>query len=456
MRSLSISLSLSLFLFLMSCSAQNEKRTYISGTITVDTTLDATGDFSGIDLFIFTPPADGRRIDTLFSATTARDGSFSGIARFESRGLSLSRNGEQIASKSVIMGEDGSLLITGQIPNFSRTAKLESRENRAYAAYDRVQRNLGRILTAVQRQAVSQDTLPHLLRGVSDLYWTVQTNYEGTLAADLSMMQGIQILEGIDDDALLDKYNRPEVPGNIRIALSDPVKNIVASRDGVVTALQFLDSLKNVASNNAEKLTLDKNGILLLMDSLNQEGAHKRLAAFQAAYGLDERSKNWADAMQFDLDNLFFGQPMFEFSLSTYSDQEVTNEVLKGSPYMLEITSLANQVYQEEYKEIAGIHLLYGVLGFNIITIPLEETEVVNAFFTEREKYWPFANVTEEEKNDFLRKMNVYGTPTRILVDAEGNIVRKYSGTAANQILRDFKILTQQQQQKQQQQPQGN
>lgn len=105
----------------------------------------------------------------------------------------------------------------------------------------------------------------------------------------------------------------------------------------------------------------------------------------------------------------------------------INNEALKGSTYILEISPLANYEYQNDYDRTLIINEIYKNYGLKMFTLPLDQSEItINAFFEERRKAWPIAKLGTFDVQQIIQKFNVVQVPTRILVDKEGVVIRKY------------------------------
>lgn len=142
--------------------------------------------------------------------------------------------------------------------------------------------------------------------------------------------------------------------------------------------------------------------------------------------------------MVYDLGNLSLGKPMPTFSLQMEGGDILHSDSLKGAPYVLEIASLRDAVYQEQFPQMQGLFYVYNQAGVNFITLPVEDNiVVVDAFFDERQQLWPLAEAGTWRNDDLFRRLNVTSLPVRFLVDAEGNIVRKYVGHI-NTLLEDL------------------
>jgi len=99
-------------------------------------------------------------------------------------------------------------------------------------------------------------------------------------------------------------------------------------------------------------------------------------------------------------------------------------------------------LYQQQFDRNIAIYHIYKNYGLEFLTVPFDATEVIlNAFFDERARLWPFAQPGTFNTDDLREKFNLNTLPTRILVDKNGIIVRKYEGTEFNDIVRGLQIV---------------
>ena len=57
-----------------------------------------------------------------------------------------------------------------------------------------------------------------------------------------------------------------------------------------------------------------------------------------------------------------------------------------------------------------------------------ESTTTIGAFFVERDRFWSIAEPSTMNRKSLVETFNIQYYPTRILLDAEGRIIRKFIG----------------------------
>lgn len=426
------------------CSSEPEKKTaHISGNFTVSDSIDSSGDFSGIGFTIIKKDSANADADTLFHAVTDSNGSFSGMATFQEKRrypLIISRNNRNLARGGVILAEDDSVFITGQLPNIRETMKISSREHDALETYQRLGKNFRRVMQVARAGQLKGDTLRDELQKWTNLYWDVYEDEEGTFASNFAAREAINILESFD---------KPQMMNRIRVlddedALSDLGatfgKQYLAENKGLDSALVYLDSLEEITESESSLKRIVREKIKLLYDSARVDQARQELNAYKEKYP-DDSTSNWVESMSYDINYLSPGETIPEFQFSQ-NGKKISRDSLSGTPYILEITRLSNQLYQEQFDRTVVIHSIYKNYGLEVVTLPLDDSQVtVDAFFDERVKPWPVADAQAFNRKELLKKFNIRLIPTRFLVDQEGQIIRKYVGNEFEDVIQDIQKI---------------
>lgn len=447
MHKLAIRLLFVCFIFLIfSCEKDDDRlKTVVQGTITVDSTLDDTRNYSGIGVTIVQMDTAQQR-DTLYHAVTDTNGRFFGAAYFDEKGrypLFISRRNNQIAQTSVILAHKDTVTIESTLPDFTETLEISSFEHEAMNAYNRVQRGFNRLALYSRAGKVPADTLPSEFNKWSDLFWSVYEKYQGSMAAKYAILDAMKLLEGINRGKLMDRIRTIEKDQELLGIAARVGKETVASDEGLDAALDYLDSLGTISQNPESSRLIKMERIKLLYDSARVDEARSRLAAFKKEYSEDTEAISWADDVGYDLTYLAPGDTIPDFSITTMEGGKVSRTSLKGSPYIIELSPLANSLYQSQYERMTAIYHIYKNFGLQVVTIPLDDSQiVVEAFFEERNKLWPVARAQEYMAGQMLDTFNVNRVPTRFLIDEDGQIVRKYVGNEFEDIITGLKQAT--------------
>jgi glutathione peroxidase-family protein len=429
------------------CTSSPEvKRAHISGNLTVADSIDTSRDFSNIGLTVITRDSANADADTLFHTLTDTTGQFAGTAEFEEKRrypMIISRNQQNLARVGVILADGDSVRISGQLPNLGQTISFSSREHDAMAQYQRVSRNFQRVMQYAQAGQITGDSLRQELDKWSNLFWQVYENNSGTIASELGARESIRILERLDGQRMMDRIREVQNNDELSDLGATYGKTFIANNQGLDPAISYLDSLSRITDATDKVRRIDMEQIKLLYDSARVDAAKEKLAAFKEQYPDDEASSDWVESMTYDLNYLSPGDaiPSFKF---TENGRTVSRDSLMGSPYILEVTRLSNRLYQNQFDRTVVIHSIYKNYGLQVVTIPLDESQItVEGFFEERVKPWPVADAQAFDREQLLEKFNVRLIPTRFLINREGKIIRKYVGNEYDDVIQGIQTIIQ-------------
>jgi len=425
-------LTISLLIVLGACSKAQDypHLTTITGRITVADSVDTTGDFSGFKLSIVLSDTTGRP-DTLFKATTARDGRFRSQILVPAQGryqITIGRYENQLATAIIVLGKEDSVRITAEFPNIEKTFLVESPENEAMRAYDRITRSYNRVLQFLQRGALSPDSIPDELMKWSKIYWELQDQYPTSLASRLGIIESFNILDGVNDSLMVARLTAMNQDETLMRSVSILSIGAMTREQGLTSTLDYLNKRKKASKDAVNRRYLDISRVQLLSDSLRIAEALKEMDAFDKEH-TDQVSKGWSGMTRIDLTQLSLGKPMPSFTLRLEGGAKLPSDSLKGKPYILEIASLRDPIYQQQFTQMQGYFYVYNPMGLQFYTIPIEDNVVViDGFYQDRDQLWPLAEAGYWREGDLMQRLNITSLPVRFLVDGEGKIVRKYAG----------------------------
>lgn len=427
------------------CSqADQQKQTYISGTFSVADSIDSSGDYSGIGVTIIKRDSADADADTLYHTVTDTAGNFSGTAFFDEKDrypMLVTRNNRTLGRLGIILADDDSVRITGALPNLSQTASIKSREHDALDVYQRIDRAYNRVAQYARAGLIKGDSLRDELDKWSDMYWDVYQDNKGTIASEMAASQSVRLLEGWKNEEMMEKVRSlQENDAFVNLALTYG-KDYMATSNGLDAALAYLDTLQNVTEDETRKMRIKMEYIELLYDSARVDEAQERLAEFRSDYKDNNEASEWIETISYDLNYLSPGDTVPEFEFSDNGDI-VSRDSLIGTPYILEITSLTNSLYQDQFDRTVVIQSIYKNFGLEVITLPLDNSQItIDAFFDERVKAWPVSDAGVFDREELLKRFNIQLIPTRFLVDREGEIVRKYVGREFQDVIQDIQTL---------------
>ncbi|MEX0823374.1 MAG: TlpA disulfide reductase family protein [Balneolaceae bacterium] len=446
-------LFLIVILILCGCSSEqpSENKTVLQGVITVDENLESSGNYSGIELLVSINDSSGERSDTLFYAVTDSTGHFSGTAlvpHADIYPLFISRNRNTFGIFNIVLADDDTVTINGELPNMNETTEIESKENNVFKTFERVDRNFNRVAQYINAGAIPEDSISIEIEKWSDIYWDVYDEHSDTFASKLSAEASIALLSGWNDSLMVarkDEYlsNSKTLRRNTREVLTE----YYAGMNGLDGALQFLDELEQIAPSGDQKMGIRMDRIELLYDSSRTRQANELLENFREEYESNSQAMEWAESIGYDLEVLSPGSPFPPLTFATLDGDTISTEDLSGRPFLIEITRLDNRLYHEQYDRTVAIYQIYRNFGLEIITIPVNANNVmIQAFYDERGLIWDVAQPNSIDVQELVEILNVNQVPTRFLVNNEGKIIRRYIGNEYDEIVQGLQqIITQNQ-----------
>lgn len=434
---------------LTGCSGDDELKTaLIEGSFSVSDSIDNSNDFSGIGLTVIKRDSSNADADTLFHQVTDSTGKFRGQARFRDRrqySAIISRNDQNLARFGLILADRDTIQISGELPNLENSIEVTSREHDAMEVFQRINRGFQRVAAFVQAGRLTGDSLNTELNKWSDLYWEVYQNHRGTLASQMAASESVRLLQGWNDEAMMKKIRSVQDKDELVSLGATYGKSYLAGDKGLDYTLQYLDTLQNNTDSEDSGMRVTMERIKLLYDSARVDQAKQLLQEFEENYRNNRNAQSWAEAISYDLNYLSPGDTIPSFSFKV-NGNTFSRDSLMGTPYILEITTLANRLYQDQYDRTVAIHSLYKNFGLQVITIPLDNSQVtVDAFFEARGiKPWPVAPAQAFKRQELLELFNVRVIPTRFLIDREGRIIRKYVGREYTDVIQGIQTIIKQ------------
>ncbi len=430
MRHFALYSTVALVWLMAACSNEpQELQTVVKGTFTVADSIDNSNDFSGIGVTIVTRDSANAKVDTLFHELTNEAGAFMGDVTFPEKryySMIISRNETNLGNLGVILADGDTLTVTGELPGLNQTLELSSREHGAMETLARVDRGFQRIGAFARSGAIPDSQIIDEVQKWSDLYWEVFEKHQNTFAAYLAAEKSAQILSSFNQQKMLERIDAA-LPEDymVSVALS-LAKPYIAQAKGFDAASNYLDSLVQISNNESVKEAIKRDKIMMYFDSSRVKEAKTLLTSYENQY-TDSGSKKWARRIRYDLNYLAPGVQAPDFSFVTLAGDTVSNSSLNGDVYILEISPLANPEYQNDYDRTVIIHEIYKNYGLKIFTIPLDESPLtVEGFFEDRRKVWSVAEIGSFDVQDVIQKFNVVQVPTRLLIDENGVLIRKY------------------------------
>lgn len=440
---LSIAILLPLML-LTSCAGKAQETGHsaiVKGNITVDESLDDSGDYSGFEVSIVTYRQDMEQ--QVYSAVTDVAGYFEGTAEFPEKSeyvLLVSRNENRLASTVVVLADGEEITLDAKFPDFNNNHSISSPENDAYNVYQRLQRQFDRIVLHINSGQVAEQDIDNQFETWTNLFWQVREDYPGTLAASRATASALEILSGWDDEEALRRIEET-ADDNLLTETALSVGVFANLRlHGADEAIEYLDNLKVRTNNVDQQIQIDITMIELMYDSSRVASAKERVAQFERDYRNQlDQYENWLQSIKYDLDVLAPGLAFPSLELSGLDDAIISNDRLSGSYVMLEVVRFDSRNYQAMYPEMLNLYEQLHADNVEFVTIPAHDSQVtVTAFFSERDRKWLVANAGEYQSKNIPEKLNVGQYPVRFLIDTEGKIIKKYYDVGYENLLADL------------------
>lgn len=425
-------LSLFILLFTACSNGPNSLETVVKGTISISDSLSDGSDFSGTYLTIVTDDSAGMPTDTLFNLQTDETGEFSGKVQFPEKKyytVIINRDEENLGNFGAILADNDTLTITAEIPNIEESLTLDSREHESMKTYLRVDRNFQRINAFARQGVVSDSQYVSEVPQWTQFYWDVYEKAPNTIGASYAAEKSIQLLSSWNSEKMLERIDEA-LPKDYAMKMAlNYAHPYVSQIKGFEAGSEYLDSLKNISNDDLVAEAIDRRKIQFYFDSSKVREAKDLLAEYEQEFNDNSSSKKWARRIRYDLNYLAPGVQAPDFSFLTTAGDTVNNQALEGTTYILEISPLANRQYLNDYDRTVIIHEIYKNYGLKIFTIPLDESAfTVEGFFEERRQVWDVAQIGSFNVPDIIQKFNVVQVPTRLLIDENGVLIRKYEG----------------------------
>lgn len=420
------------------------KQAHISARFSVADSVQPSQDYSGIGLTIIGRDSADAKADTLFSETTDSTGIISGPVTFKEKRqypAIISRHNTKLGRVGLILSEGDSIRIEGTLPKLEESLSISSDEHEVMKTYKRINRNFQRIRRYARAGRLTGDSLRQEIMKWSDLYWQVYTDNKRTLASELAARNAIRMLQGVDDDKMMTRLRSIQDQDRFSDLGAAMGKKYMARSRGLTSALRYLDTLNAITDDTEKGMNVAMERIKLLYDSARVEAAKKALQEFKQQYSKKERPGEWVESINYDLNYLSPGDAVPYFELAD-NGRRLSRDSLLGTPYILEVTRLSNNLYQRQFDRTVAIHSIYKNFGIQVVTLPLDKSQVtVDAFFSERLKPWPVADVETFDRKALIEKFNIRLIPTRFLIDREGKIIRKYVGKEYQDVIQGIQSL---------------
>lgn len=417
---------------------------YLEGRLTVDPSIDPTPDYAGFELLVASEDTSGA-IDTLGYAVTDTSGAFRMTVWAPERGiypLVVSRRGTVLAMTQLVVAEGDSAMLTAQFPLGNRLLRIRSTENAAWTAYlnTRAQHN-DALMRVLQEGGYDAGVLRRQVVQASEILWSLRQNYPGTIGADVASAEAIVMLDGWADSLLLARAPEiePENPSYVEVARA--ARRAKAREAGLDSALALVRRFQERAGDAETKAALQSEIVVAYADSMHRSEALQAAEEIQRAYA-GTQWVPWAGRAIYEIEHLSPGMPAPSFTLTTLNRTPVSLAQLKGRFVVLEFYQPEDPEFQ---SQLPGRNALARALGgdaLRFVSVSMQPDTLLNEAFIEGRDF-PGLHVVAPLglRSEIARAYNVSALPTRVLIDRQGLIVRKYVGNTLARLQDDLVAL---------------
>ena len=406
-------------------------RAFAEGTFSISSQQDSTKDFGGFEIVLVTQ-SEGD-IDTLGVAITDVSGNFRMDISALEEGVFpfiVSRAGTRLAIAEFVVAEGDSTTVSGSFPLNGRRLRIVSPENAAWTAYRNVKAlHNQRILELVQSQTASGRNMFDTIASTSAILWSLRLSYPTSMATKLASVESVVMLEGWQDSLVIARLPELGIDYSGIVEAVRAARRSVARQLGQDSSLSLLRWYRERVPDEIQKAELQMELVVALLDSFQNDLALEEALELRRSYpGTDWAT--WAARATYEIENLLPGLEAPAFQVLLRDGTELSSESLLGKFQILEFYEPTNDIFLKEIGDRNTVFQLLNENIFQILSISTDPDSVVNeALFEEVDPPGMFVFAEGGKESDIARLYNVHVIPTRFLIDPDGLIVSKYTGS---------------------------
>lgn len=423
------SILLFISMLIVSCGSPNHPEGVLSGRVTLEADSALTSGSVDIRVRAFNA-ADGFRGEYYLFAVTDSAGAFSSDYRVPLPGLypvEVSRDGQVIAEIMTVLADQEVIDLSIGFPVSDSTVRIESPENQLYRTLNRLDRNYRRVAAFLQAGVLSEDSTRMEIEKWSTLYWDFYQEHSESVAGQLAASSSVQLLRGLDDSLMIKRIDysldrdAAMIPGGILLLTDYYVLNDESSK-----AVNIIRKTLRKPLHEEHKRTLYQLLTRLEYDRNDMQAGSRLLHQMRRDLPVDPVTMEWTKQWYPEFTRLARGVELPAFQ--GWADGEmISNESLKGKPFLIEFTRLSNRRYQDQLDRLSVMYQLFQPAGLEIISFAQDLTPLrKDTFMDEWAPGWIVADSVSPGWPELLNIFNLTEAPIRILVDGEGKIFRKY------------------------------
>ncbi|MBO6576350.1 MAG: redoxin domain-containing protein [Rhodothermales bacterium] len=417
--------------------------THVSGQLTVRADVDSLADHSGFEVLVASN-LDGD-VDTLAVTITDVQGNFAMDVSAADRGIypmMISRAGQTLTIEELVLADGDSTRVSARFPLDGRPVRIVSQENAAWTAYKNTKAQYNRmVLTLVQSNPdYSEADMAGVVQQAASIYWGLNETFPETFGALVAAAESVVMLEGWQDSLAVSRAREILDTHPSRVQIVRALRRSVARMEGQRGAVNFVRSYMT-GEDEEDDAALLAEVVVAYMDSLQSADAISAARDLQATYPESSWSR-WAEGAIYEVEYLLPGLPAPEFSLIDVDGEVLDKQVLADQFYMLEFFTPTHPLFQEELGRRQALLNALDDNIFEAISISVDPDSAYNeALLDGRDFQGRFVFAPEGPESEVATAYNVNVIPTRVLVDPNGLIVRKYVGAALEELEADLAML---------------
>lgn len=425
------------FLLLSACRSQEDEKTvvrsHLEGRLTVRAEVDSIPDYRDFEVLVLSQ-TQGTDVDadTLGLATTDSTGAFSMTITAPERGiypLLISRRGTILKVGELAVAEGDSARFRAEFPMGNRPLLIRSKENAAWMAYKNTKAQYNdALLRMLQEGAYDADVVNRSVLQASTILWSLRENYPATIGAEIASAEAVIMLEGWDDSLAVSRAREIEAANPNYVEVARAARRALARREGQAAAVALVKAFQEKATKPELKAGLQSEIVVAYADSLQRDEALAAAQALKKTYGKTAWAA-WADRAIYEIETLSPGLPAPAFQLTTVDGGAVSAASLRGKAVVLEFYRPEDPAYQRQLGLRNVLQDAFGADSLAFVSISMQPDSLLNEAFRDGRAF-PGHHVIAPDgaESAVARAYNVHLLPTRVLIDAQGNIVRKYVG----------------------------
>jgi len=421
-------------LFFAGCSdsspGSEPVQSVLSGHITVDASVDGSADFSGFEVLVVRP--EGRRLDTLGRAETAKDGGYQAVVTAPERGvypLVIRRRGDVLLRTDYVVADGDTASMNIAFPFTGNYVPIRSKENSALLAYrNTMGLHRQRLMRRLQNDVYSENNVSMNVRQTSSILWGMRDNYDGTYAAQIASVESLALLESWNDSLVVVRARQIESSNPRFVTAGRIARRAEARLSGQEAAVSLISTFKERAVTDDQRAALQAELVRTYIDSLDEQNAIAAADDLADAYG-DSRWAEWAERARYEVENLLPGKPAPEVAARTVEGEAVELDDYSGYLVVLEFYHPSDEMYQRQIPTRNALYEATRRDSVAFISVSLEPDSLLNrAFFDGRTLPGKHVIAPDGDEDPLVEAYNVGTIPTRYLIDRDGAIVNKYPG----------------------------